>query len=240
MNASAVNVSAPPRPSFGSVLADNMSVAAFANGAWGQPALKATGNIELSPAAHVLHYGSTCFEGFKAYRRPDGGVHVFRMDKHIERMRQSARQLVLPELDAAQLARMVIDVIDRCRDQVPDAPGALYLRPLLFGTLANIGAASIPASEACLIVLASPVWDYFSGGVKPLRIYVEDQSNRTAAHLGMVKTGGFLRLMYACTLTIWARDEPAAASTLPRRSRARVVCEATSGPASLPSGPRPV
>ena len=39
-------------------------------------------------------------------------------------------------------------------------------------------------------MLASPVWDYFSGGMKPLRIYVEDQANRTAAHLGMVKTGG--------------------------------------------------
>jgi hypothetical protein len=65
----------------------------------------------------------------------------------------------------------------------------LYLRPLLFGTLANIGAASIPASGVPDRA-RGPVWDYFSGGVKPLRIYVEDQSNRTAAHLGTVKTGG--------------------------------------------------
>ncbi len=178
------------RPAFGTVLVDQMSVANFRDGRWSDAEIKPTGPIEIHPAAHVLHYASTCFEGFKAYRRADGGVHVFRMDKHIERMRQSARQLALPEPDAAQLAQMVIDVIDRCRDQVPDTPGALYLRPLLFGTLANIGAASIPASEACLIVLASPVWDYFSGGMKPLRIYVEDQANRTAAHLGMVKTGG--------------------------------------------------
>jgi branched-chain amino acid aminotransferase len=172
------------------VLTDQMSIAYYKDGRWGPAEMRKTGSIEIHPAAHVLHYASTCFEGFKAYRRPDGGVHVFRMDKHVERMRQSARQLVLPEPDAAQLSQMVIDVIDRCRVQVPEQPGALYLRPLLFGTLANIGAASIPASEACLIVLASPVWDYFSGGVKPLRIYVEDQSNRTAAHLGMVKTGG--------------------------------------------------
>jgi branched-chain amino acid aminotransferase len=112
------------------------------------------------------------------------------MDKHIERMRQSARQLVLPEPDPAQLAQMVRTVIDRCRDAVPEAPGALYLRPLLFGTTANIGAAATPATEACLVVLASPVWDYFAGGMKPLRILVDDQNTRSAAHLGMVKTGG--------------------------------------------------
>jgi len=181
---------APARPAFGTVLADQMSVANFRDARWSDAEIKPTGPFEIHPAAHVLHYASTCFEGFKAYRRADGGVHVFRMDKHIERMRQSARLLHLPEPDAAQLAQMVVDVIDRNRDQVPDAPGALYLRPLLFGTLPNIGAASIPSSEATLIVLASPVWDYFSGGMKPLRIFVEDQANRTAAHLGVVKTGG--------------------------------------------------
>ena len=81
-------------------------------------------------------------------------------------------------------------MIDRVAKQVPEPPGALYLRPLLIGTMPNIGAASTPSNEASLIVLASPVWDYFSGGVKPLRIYVEDQRHRTADHLGMVKTGG--------------------------------------------------
>ena len=60
-------------------------------------------------------------------------------------------------------------VIDRCSDAVPEAPGALYLRPILFGTTANIGAAATPTVEASLIVLASPVWDYFSGGPDVIR-----------------------------------------------------------------------
>jgi len=107
------------------------------------------------------------------------------MDRHIERLRQSARSLVLPEPDAAQVAEMVSAVIDRCRAAVPDAPGALYLRPLLFGTMPNIGAAATPTNEACLIVLASPVWDYFAGGAKPLRIYVEEQATRCASHLAL-------------------------------------------------------
>jgi branched-chain amino acid aminotransferase len=167
-----------------------MSVATFREGQWSTPELKPVGPIELSPAAHVLHYASTCFEGFKAYRWKDGSVNVFRMDRHIERMRQSSRSLVLPEPPAELLARMITSVIDRCRAQVPEAPGALYLRPLLFGTVANIGAAATPPSEASLIVMASPVWDYFAQGMKPLRIFVEEEKSRTASHLGMVKTGG--------------------------------------------------
>ena len=196
---------ATARPGFGTVLADYMSVAHFKDGRWSEAQLTPTAPIPMHPAAHVLHYSSTCFEGFKAYRWRDGSVHVFRMDRHIERMRQSARLLTMPEPNAEQLAAMVISVIDRCRDQVPEPPGALYLRPLLFGTMPNIGAASTPTNEASLIVLASPVWDYFSGGMKPLRIYIEDKANRTASHLGMVKTGG----NYAAAMgpTLAARDK---------------------------------
>ena len=163
------------RPAFGTVLADQMAVATFRDGRWSAHDMRPTGPIEMHPAAHVLHYASTCFEGFKAYRWADGSVRVFRMDKHIERLRQSARLLALPVPDAAQVAKMILAVIDRVRAQVPEPPGALYMRPLLYGTMPNIGAASAPSNEATLIVLASPVWDYFAGGVKPLRIYVEDQ-----------------------------------------------------------------
>ena len=185
-----MNASQVQRPAFGTVLVDHMSVASYRDGQWGAPELKPVGPLEISPAAHVLHYASTCFEGFKAYRWKDGSINVFRMDRHIERLRQSARSLVLPEPSEALLAGMITSVIDRCRAQVPEAPGALYLRPLLFGTLANIGAAATPSSEATLIVMASPVWDYFAQGMKPLRIYVEEEKSRTASHLGMVKTGG--------------------------------------------------
>jgi branched-chain amino acid aminotransferase len=167
-----------------------MAVATYHGGRWSAAEIKPVAPIELSPAAHVLHYASTCFEGFKAFRRSDGSIHIFRMDRHIERMRQSARQLVLPEPDAVQLAQMVRAVIDRCREAVPEAPGALYLRPILFGTTANIGAAATPSADAMLLVLASPVWDYFAGGMKPLRILVDDENTRSAAQMGMVKTGG--------------------------------------------------
>jgi len=91
------------------------------------------------------------------------------------------------------------------RSEVPEAPGALYLRPTLFGTGASIGGATSPATEAMLVVLASPVWDYFTKGPKPLRIYVEENATRTASLMGMVKAGG----NYAAALgpTIAARKQ---------------------------------
>lgn len=195
----------PQRPAFGTVLTSHMAVAAYAQGHWGKAEIKPVAPLELSPAAHVLHYASTCFEGFKAFRRADGSIHFFRIDRHIERMRQSARQLVLPEPDAKQLADMVRGVITRCREDVPGAPGALYLRPILFGTTANIGAAATPATEASLVVLASPVWDYFAGGMKPLRILVDDEHTRSAAQMGMVKTGGNYAAALGPTLSARAK-----------------------------------
>jgi len=167
-----------------------MVVSKYRDGKWTPMDARPVGPLDIHPAAHVLHYASTCFEGFKAYRWADGSVNVFRMDRHIERLRQSARALVLPEPDAAQLSQMIRATIDQNRKDVPEAPGALYMRPLLFGTTPNIGAAATPADEATLVVLASPVWDYFAGGMKPLRIYVEDVNSRTATQTGRVKTGG--------------------------------------------------
>jgi branched-chain amino acid aminotransferase len=195
----------PKRPAFGTLLTSHMAVAAYREGRWGEAEIKPVAPIELSPAAHVLHYASTCFEGFKAFRHADSSIYVFRMDRHIQRMRQSARQLVLPEPDAAQLAQMVRGVIERCRDAVPEAPGALYLRPILFGTTANIGAAATPATEAMLMVLASPVWDYFAGGMKPLRILVDDEHARSAGQMGMVKTGGNYAAALGPTLSARAK-----------------------------------
>jgi len=180
----------PQNAPFGTILTDIMAIAWYRNGHWEPSELKGVGPIEIHPAAHVLHYGSECFEGFKAYKWADGSVHVFRMDRHIERLRNSARSLMLPEPDAAQVAEMVTAVIDRGRSAVPDAPGALYLRPLLFGTMPNIGAATTPTDEACLVVLASPVWDYFSAGGRALKLYIEEHATRCASQLGVVKTGG--------------------------------------------------
>ena len=117
------------RPAFGTVLADQMSVATYAAGAWQADKLTPVAPIPMHPSAHVLHYASTCFEGFKAYRYADGSIHVFRMDRHIARLRQSAKLLMLPVPDEAQLERMILQTIDANRAQVPEPPGRAVHAP---------------------------------------------------------------------------------------------------------------
>ena len=64
------------------------------------------GDLSLSPAAHVLHYGSSVFEGLKAHRQVDGSVAIFRLDSHVARMVTSAACLRLPEIDPTMLRQM--------------------------------------------------------------------------------------------------------------------------------------
>jgi branched-chain amino acid aminotransferase len=144
----------------------------------------------MHPAAHVFHYASTCFEGFKAYRWKDGKARIYRLHDHIARMQKSAASLRLPVPDADMLAQMVIDLVGRQLDDIPEPPSSLYLRPTLIGTVENIGAAAAPSTEALLYVIASPVGDYFSAGAKTLKLLIDDQHERTTAQLGSTKTGG--------------------------------------------------
>ena len=175
---------------FGSEFCDQFTIVRFENGAWQKPAMQALQPLELHPAAHVFHYASTCFEGFKAYRWPDGKARIYRLHDHVARMQKSAASLRLPIPDADMLAGMVIDLVRTHVDEIPSPPSSLYLRPTLIGTLANIGAAASPSTEALLYVLASPVGDYFAGGARPLKLLVEDRRSRSTEQLGSTKTGG--------------------------------------------------
>ena len=148
------------------------------------------GPIPMHPAAHVFHYASTCFEGFKAYRFADGKARIYRLQDHVARMQKSAASLHLPVPDADMLAQMVIDLVGRLVDEIPEPPSSLYLRPTLIGTEENIGAAAAPSRDALLFVIASPVGDYFGRGAKTLKLLVDDQHARTTDQLGSTKTGG--------------------------------------------------
>ena len=74
-----------------------------------------------------------------------------------------------------------------------------------------------PPSEALLLVLASPVWDYFAGGMKPLRILVDDENTRSAAQMGMVKTGGNYAAAIGPTLSARAQVSGGPGAVLPAR-----------------------
>ena len=175
---------------FGTVFCDQFVSVDYRDGAWQEPEMHAMGPIPMHPAAHVFHYASTCFEGFKAYRWADGKARIFRLHDHIARMQKSAASLRLPIPDAEMLAKMVTDLVALHVDEIPEPPSSLYLRPTLIGTETNIGAAAAPSTEAKLFVIASPVGDYFGAGTKTLKLLVDDQRARTTEQLGSTKTGG--------------------------------------------------
>jgi branched-chain amino acid aminotransferase len=198
-------VPAPPTTPFGSVFGAVVATATYADGAWSEPELGPLAPFSMHPATHVFHYGSACFEGLKAHRGADGVVRVFRAAAHVARMRQSADLLCLPKPGEELLSGMIHAAVAANRDETPAAPGSLYLRPTLIGTEPNIGAAAAPSSTGLLFVLTSPVGDYFSGGIRPLKLAVETQQPRTTPQFGMVKSGA--NYVMALRPTIEARAQ---------------------------------
>ena len=64
--------------------------------------------------------------------------------------------------------------------------GALYVRPLLFGTGARIGLQ--PSDEYTLLVMVVPVGNYYKGGMKPTTaVVVEDFDRAAPKGVGAVK-----------------------------------------------------
>ena len=119
---------------FGTVFTDEMTISWNDGSGWSTPEFVPSNSLNIHPAAHVLHYSSTCFEGLKAFRHADGSVKIFRMDRNIARFAQSARLLHLPEIDAAVTEKMIVDAVAKYADEVPEPPGSLYIRPTHMGT----------------------------------------------------------------------------------------------------------
>ena len=64
---------------FGRLFTEHMVTIRYTGGVWQRGELVPYGPLSLDPAASVLHYGQAIFEGFKAYRQPDGGIATFRI-----------------------------------------------------------------------------------------------------------------------------------------------------------------
>lgn len=98
----------------------------------------------LHVMSHVVHYGSSVFEGIRCYRTPDGPA-IFRLDDHLRRLEDSARVYrMLPAHDRETLARACAELV--VRNELEDC----YIRPLV---LRGYGAAGI-------YPVASPVETY--------------------------------------------------------------------------------
>ena len=84
---------------FGKHFSDHMFMMDYSREkGWYDARIVPYGNLCLSPAATVFHYGAEIFEGLKAYRTADGGVQFFRPIENVKRMNNSAERLRLPQI----------------------------------------------------------------------------------------------------------------------------------------------
>lgn len=162
------------------------------SGSWGAPELVKEPYVNIHIGATALHYGQTCFEGLKAFTHSDNSVHLFRPDENAARMQSSCRRTLMPELPTDLFVNAVEQVVIDNIEYVPPygSGGALYIRPLLFGSGPRIGLQ--PANEYTFICLVIPVGDYYVGGLsQPVKCLLIDDYDRAAPRgVGNVKVGG--------------------------------------------------
>jgi branched-chain amino acid aminotransferase len=178
-------------PGFGRHFTDHMVTARWTHDqGWGDGRLEPYGPLVLDPAAAILHYGQEVFEGLKAFRHPDGSVWAFRPEANAARLNRSARRLALPELPADAMLRSLEVLVQADRQWCPSgAEQSLYLRPFMFATEAFLGVR--PAHEVRYVLIASPAGSYFSGGVRPVSIWLTTEFARAApGGTGSAKCGG--------------------------------------------------
>lgn len=122
---------------------------------WTKPSISPLHDLKIHPAAKVLHYAievwsdQNCFkaspiycsyvlqlfEGMKAYRGVDGRLRLFRPDRNMDRMYNSAIRSSLPSFDKQELVKCIKRLITIEQDWVPNtSSSSLYIRPTFIAT----------------------------------------------------------------------------------------------------------
>jgi branched-chain amino acid aminotransferase len=167
-------------PGFGQVFTDHMVSARYSpEQGWHDARLTAYQPLTLDPATSVLHYGQAIFEGLKAYHQPDGGVALFRPEQNARRFQRSARRMAMAEVPEELFLDAVQALVTADRDWVPTREGeSLYLRPLEFALDPFLGVR--PSREYQFLLFASPAGAYFTGGVRPVTVWLSTEYVRAA------------------------------------------------------------
>jgi len=167
---------------------------------WHDASIRAYGPFSLDPASAVLHYGQEIFEGSKAYRRADGNVNLFRLEKNAERFNISAERMAMPTVDEDFHLRAIKTLVQLEEKWVPNELGtALYIRPFMFASRPALGVHT--SDQYIHAVIVGPVGSYFKNGFNTVSVYVSDTERRAVrGGTGFAKTGG----NYAASLKVGA------------------------------------
>lgn len=161
------------------------------NGVWGELEVSSSPYINIHMAATALHYGQEAFEGMKAFKGRDGRVRIFRMRDNAERLQSSCRGIMMAELPIDKFEEAVLKAVKLNERFIPpyESGASLYIRPLLFGTTAQVGVK--PAKDYMFVVFVTPVGPYFKAGFKPTPYAIMRQYDRVAPlGTGTYKVGG--------------------------------------------------
>ncbi len=179
-------------PGFGRSFTDHMvSLRWNEQQGWHDGEVVPYGPVSLDPSAMVLHYAQEIFEGLKAYRQADGSIASFRPEANAARFQRSAERLAIPELPAELFLESLRQLIAVDQKWVPQAGGeeSLYLRPFIFADEAGLGVR--PSKSYRYLLIASPAGAYFSGGIKPVSVWLSREYVRASpGGTGAAKFGG--------------------------------------------------
>ena len=147
--------------------------------AWDEGEIKPYGMLEIDPAAGVLNYGQGIFEGMKAQRTLQGRISLFRPEENARRFQRGAARLGMPPVPESMFIDAIEQVVAANSAWIPPSGrGALYVRPVLWGTGPIMGVAPAPSYTFCVYV--TPVGPYFRGGLSCIDLLISDQFHRAA------------------------------------------------------------
>ena len=114
---------------FGKNFTDYMFECDYKDGKWQNPTIKPYGNLTLSPATKVFHYGQAVFEGMKAYKDDNGEVFLFRPEENFKRINTSSKRMAIPEFPREYFFEALHTLLQLDKDWVQ--PGELSLIHIL-------------------------------------------------------------------------------------------------------------
>ncbi|GFF60258.1 putative branched-chain-amino-acid aminotransferase TOXF [Aspergillus udagawae] len=158
-------------------------------GHWSEPRLVEDPLLRIHGLAPGLNYGQQAFEGMKAYRDPQGQIHVFRPKDHAARLALSCSAIAIPTIPEELFLRSVNLAVARNAEYVPpyDTDAALYIRPLAFGSDAFFAVSAGTGYKFCIYV--QPYKAYHGSQPIPALI-LEDLDRAAPKGVGHVKVGG--------------------------------------------------
>src|SRR5690625_4427054 len=122
---------------------------------WFDGQLVPAAEAQVSVLTHALHYGTSIFEGIRAYATPDGPA-VFRLMEHSVRMLESAKIIGMPvDLTADDINHAIIETVKANEME------SCYIRPLFWYGSDTLGI--MPLKNRVHFMVAVMPWGAYLG-----------------------------------------------------------------------------